>query len=245
MCTTNMQYESKRIVARLDRMPLSAFHYKMLCVNGIAWAFDAFDVGIVTFVVAALTKEWGLNAGNIGILLSSGMAGMILGAFLSGPMADKFGRKAVFKWTLLLFSVFSLLCAITTDFWMLVICRFFVGIGLGGETPVVTSLLGEFIPAKDRGKVQGLLNCFWAIGWIAATAVSYYLIPTIGWRWAFVAGAVPAIYMGDSSSFAGVSTMVACSGTSKRSVSYSRSNGNVCESKNMVAISVRGRYQAG
>ena len=195
MCTTNMQYESKRIVARLDRMPLSAFHYKMLCVNGIAWAFDAFDVGIVTFVVAALTKEWGLNAGNIGILLSSGMAGMILGAFLSGPMADKFGRKAVFKWTLLLFSVFSLLCAITTDFWMLVICRFFVGIGLGGETPVVTSLLGEFIPAKDRGKVQGLLNCFWAIGWIAATAVSYYLIPTIGWRWAFVAGAVPAIYI--------------------------------------------------
>ena len=195
MSTTEVLYESKRIVARLDHLPLSAFHYKMLCVNGLAWAFDAFDVGIITFVVAVLTKDWGLSTGEVGILLSSGMFGMIFGAFLSGPLADRFGRKAVFKWTLLIFSIFSLFCAIAPNFWLLVVCRFFVGVGLGGETPVVTSLLGEFIPSKDRGKVQGLLNCFWALGWIAATAVSYYLIPTIGWRWAFVAGALPALYV--------------------------------------------------
>jgi len=195
MSTAEVLYESKRIVARLDHLPLSAFHYKMLCVNGLAWAFDAFDVGIITFVVAVLTKDWGLSTGAVGILLSSGMFGMIFGAFLSGPLADRFGRKAVFKWTLLIFSIFSLFCAIAPNFWLLVVCRFFVGVGLGGETPVVTSLLGEFIPSKDRGKVQGLLNCFWALGWIAATAVSYYLIPTIGWRWAFVAGALPALYV--------------------------------------------------
>jgi putative MFS transporter len=188
-------YESKKIIARLDNLPLSRFHYKMLFVNGLAWAFDAFDVGIVTFIVTALTKDWGLTAGQIGVLLSSGMVGMIVGAFLSGPLADKYGRKAVFKWTLLIFSLFSLLCAFAWDFTSLIIFRFLVGVGLGGETPVVTSLLGEFIPAQNRGKVQGLLNCFWAVGWIAATAVSYYVIPAVGWRWAFVAGALPALYV--------------------------------------------------
>ena len=191
----NMAYESKEIIARLDKLPLSHFHYKMLCVNGLAWGFDAFDVGIITFVVTALSKDWGLVAAQIGILLSSGMVGMIFGAFLSGPLADKYGRKAVFKWTLLIFSAFSLLCAVAQNLEMLVAFRFLVGVGLGGETPVVTSLLGEFIPARNRGKVQGLLNCFWAIGWIAATAISYYIIPTVGWRWAFVAGALPALYI--------------------------------------------------
>ncbi|MBP2650890.1 MAG: naiP1 [Firmicutes bacterium] len=187
--------EAKFIIARLDNLPLSRFHYKMLVVNGFAWAFDAFDVGLVTFVVTALTQAWSLNTAEIGILLSSGMAGMILGAFLSGPLADRFGRKAVFKWTMLIFSIFSLLCAVAWNFWSLVIFRFFVGLGLGGETPVVTSLLGEFVPAKDRGKVQGLLNCFWAIGWLGAALISFYLIPTIGWRWAFVSGALPAFYL--------------------------------------------------
>ncbi|WP_199883951.1 MFS transporter [Anaerosinus massiliensis] len=193
--TVDSMYESKKIIARLDKLPLSRFHYKMLGINGLAWAFDAFDVGIVTFIVTALVKDWGLSTGQVGVLLSSGMVGMIVGAFLSGPLADRYGRKAVFKWTLLIFSIFSLLCAFAWDFTSLVVFRFLVGVGLGGETPVVTSLLGEFIPAKSRGKVQGLLNCFWAVGWIAATAVSYYVIPAVGWRWAFVAGALPALYI--------------------------------------------------
>ncbi|SDM10905.1 MFS transporter, putative metabolite:H+ symporter [Dendrosporobacter quercicolus] len=185
----------KWMMARLDTLPLSRFHYKMLVVNGFAWAFDAFDVGLVTFVVTALVSSWQLSAEQVGILLSSGMAGMIIGAFLSGPLADRFGRKAVFQWTMLIFSLFSLLCAVAWNFWSLVVFRFFVGLGLGGETPVVTALLGEFVPAGDRGKVQGLLNCFWAIGWLAAAAVAFFLIPAVGWRWAFVAGALPALYV--------------------------------------------------
>lgn len=184
-----------RITARLDRLPLAPFHYRMLTINGFAWSFDAFDVGLVTFVVAALTKGWNLSPAQVGIILSIGLAGMLVGAFLSGPIADRVGRKAVFQWTMLIFSICSLLCALSWDFYSLVVFRFLVGIGLGGETPVVTSLLGEFVPARDRGKVQGLINSFWAIGWLAAAAISYFIIPTAGWRWAFVAGALPAFYI--------------------------------------------------
>lgn len=169
----------------------------MLTINGCAWAFDAFDVGLVTFIATALIQAWHLSSAQVGILLSSGLFGMMVGAFLSGPSADRFGRKAVFQWTMLIFSLASLACAFAWDFTSLICFRFLVGVGLGGETPVVTALMGEFIPARDRGKVQGLINTFWAVGWLSAAALSYFIIPGIqeGWRWAFVAGALPALYI--------------------------------------------------
>ncbi|WP_371373220.1 MFS transporter [Sporomusa aerivorans] len=188
---------SVSVAARLDRLPLSKFHYKLLTINGCAWAFDAFDVGLVTFIATALIQAWHLSSAQVGILLSSGLFGMMVGAFLSGPAADRFGRKAVFQWTMLIFSLASLACAFAWDFTSLICFRFLVGVGLGGETPVVTALMGEFIPARDRGKVQGLINTFWAVGWLSAAALSYFIIPGIqeGWRWAFVAGALPALYI--------------------------------------------------
>jgi len=190
-----MVISQAHIAARLDRLPVSPYHYKLLVINGFAWAFDAFDVGLITFVVAALNKAWSLTPAQTGIVLSSGMAGMLVGAFLSGPLADRFGRKAIFQWTMLIFSVFSLLCAFSWNFYSLVFFRFCVGLGLGGETPVVTSLMGEFVPSSGRGRIQGLLNSFWAIGWLGAAAISYYIIPWLGWQWAFVAGALPAFYI--------------------------------------------------
>lgn len=186
---------SEMLIARMERLPLGSFHYKMLVINGFAWAFDAFDVGLVTFVVTALTAAWNLSSAQVGSILSIGLVGMLVGALLSGPVADRWGRKAVFQITMLIYAVFSLLCAVAPNFTSLLVFRFLVGVGLGGETPVVTSLLGEFIPAAHRGKVQGLINTFWAVGWVLAAIVSYFIIPTYGWRLAFVAGALPALYI--------------------------------------------------
>lgn len=186
---------SEMLIARMERLPLGSFHYKMLVINGCAWAFDAFDVGLVTFVVTALTASWKLTTAQVGSILSIGLIGMLVGALLSGPVADRWGRKAVFQITMFIYAVFSLLCAAAPSFSYLLVFRFLVGVGLGGETPVVTSLLGEFIPAAHRGKVQGLINTFWAVGWVLAAVISYFIIPAYGWRLAFVAGALPALYI--------------------------------------------------
>lgn len=204
-------WEAAEVSARLDRLPRSRFHYRLLGINGCAWAFDAFDVGLMTFIVAKLNASWQLSAAESGILLSAGLFGMLSGAILAGPLADRFGRKVIFQWTMLIFSVFSIACAYVPhgDVWLLAIFRFMVGIGLGGETPVVTSLMGEFVPSKHRGKLQGLLNSFWAIGWLAAAVISFFFVPSLGpdsfarflvpdgdgWRFAFLCGALPALYI--------------------------------------------------
>lgn len=205
------QLEVAEVSARLDRLPRSRFHYRLLGINGCAWAFDAFDVGLMTFVVAKLNQSWNLGPGETSILLSAGLFGMLAGAIVAGPLADRFGRKAVFQWTMLVFSIFSLACAYTPagHVGLLALFRFLVGVGLGGETPVVTSLMGEFVPSKHRGKLQGLLNSFWAIGWLGAAAISFFCIPNLGpdsfasvlvpdgegWRFAFLCGALPALFI--------------------------------------------------
>ncbi|AJS58126.1 MFS transporter [Paenibacillus sp. IHBB 10380] len=167
---------------------------KLLFGVGLSWLFDAMDVGIISFIVAALREEWTLTAGQVGFLTSISSLGMVLGAALAGVMADRYGRKAILLWTLLIFSIASGLSALATGFGVLCLLRFISGIGLGGELPVASTLVSESMPAKDRGRAVVLLESFWAVGWICAALIAYFIIPKYGWQAAFVIGALPAIY---------------------------------------------------
>ena len=109
---------------------------KLLGVAGVGWMFDAMDVGILSFVIAALAVDWNLSSQEMGWIGSVNSIGMAVGALLFGILADKVGRKQIFMWTLVLFSVASGLSALTTTLAAFLILRFFVGMGLGGELPV-------------------------------------------------------------------------------------------------------------
>ncbi|MBW7460676.1 MFS transporter, partial [Paenibacillus sepulcri] len=111
-----------------------------------------------------------------------------------GSLADRFGRRTILLWTLLIFSAASGLSALATGFVMLCILRFVTGFGLGGELPVASTLVSESVPAKERGRAIVLLESFWAGGWILAALISYFIIPVYGWRIALVIGALPALY---------------------------------------------------
>ena len=187
--------DSPNTAKRLERLPLSWLHYKFLFIHGFGWLFDAMDVGIITFVLAALAKDWGLHPNQIGLIGSAGLAGMAVGAAISGIVADYWGRKKVFQVTLLIFAVTTLLCASAWNVTSMMFFRFLVGVGLGGELPVVSSLLSEFIPGKQRGRFIILLESFWAWGWLIAALVAFLVIPAHGWRIAFVIGAIPAFYI--------------------------------------------------
>lgn len=167
---------------------------KLLFSAGMSWLFDAMEVGMISFIVAALAKEWNLSAGQVGVLTSINSIGMALGALLAGALADRYGRRAILIWTLLIFTIASGLSALATGFAVLCVLRLVAGIGLGGELPVASTLVSESIPTKERGRAVVLLESFWAGGWIVSALVANFVIPEYGWRIAFAIGAVPAIY---------------------------------------------------
>ncbi|MEF3303033.1 MFS transporter [Paenibacillus sp. GYB003] len=167
---------------------------KLLLSTGISWLFDAMDVGMLSFIVAALALEWNLGSQQIGLLTAINSIGMVVGAAVAGSLADQYGRRAVLLWTLVLFSAASGLSALAGSFAMLCVLRFFAGFGLGGELPVASTLVSESVPARDRGRTVVLLESFWAAGWIASALIAYFVIPQYGWRTAFVIGALPALY---------------------------------------------------
>lgn len=167
---------------------------KLLGIAGLGWMFDAMDVGMLSFIIAALQKEWNLTAEQMGWIGSVNSIGMAVGALFFGLLADRIGRKHVFIITLLLFSIGSGLSAFTATLAVFLVLRFFVGMGLGGELPVASTLVAESVPASERGKTVVLLESFWAFGWLLAAVISYFVIPAYGWELALILGAVPALY---------------------------------------------------
>ncbi|MFB5087446.1 MFS transporter [Psychrobacillus sp. PGGUH221] len=175
-----------------ENKPLSK--NKLLGIAGLAWMFDAMDVGILSFVIAALATEWSLTPGEMGWIGSINSIGMAVGALVFGVLADKVGRKKVFMITLVLFSVAGGLSALTTTLAAFLILRFFVGMGLGGELPVASTLVSESVEAKERGRVVVLLESFWAAGWLLSALISYFIILNYGWRIGLIITALPAFY---------------------------------------------------
>lgn len=160
-----------------QQQPQPLSRNKLLGVAGVGWMFDAMDVGILSFVIAALAVDWGLNSTQMGWIGSINSIGMAVGALLFGVLADKVGRKQIFMWTLIIFSVASGLSAFTTTLTAFLLLRFFVGMGLGGELPAASTLVSESVKAEERGRVVVLLESFWAGGWLIAAVISYFVIP--------------------------------------------------------------------
>ncbi|MCR2814692.1 MFS transporter [Microbacterium jiangjiandongii] len=181
---------------RLDALPFTRRHLRVLTGSGIGWALDAMDVGLISFIIAALAVQWSLEPGETAWIASIGFVGMAIGASLGGLLADRFGRRQVFALTLLVYGIATGASALVGGLAVLLVLRFFVGLGLGAELPVASTYVSEFAPARIRGRLIVILEAFWAVGWTAAALIGYFVIPGSddGWRWAFLLGAIPAVY---------------------------------------------------
>ncbi|WP_324276536.1 MFS transporter [Blastococcus brunescens] len=181
---------------RLDRLPFTREHGRLVVGSGLGWALDAMDVGLISFVMAALAVQWQLSATELSWIGSIGFAGMAIGATVGGLLADRFGRRQVFAITLLVFGLATGAAALSWSVGALLVFRFVIGLGLGAELPVASTLVSEFAPARVRGRMVVLLEAFWAVGWTLAALIGYFVVPGSddGWRWALAIGAVPALY---------------------------------------------------
>jgi MFS transporter, putative metabolite:H+ symporter len=183
------------VADRLDRVPLTGFHWRLLVLAGLGWMFDAMDILLVGSVIAAVSREWGLDAATATLISSINLLGMFVGASLAGSLSDRYGRKTMFQATLLIYSLFTGLSALAFNAVSLMILRFLAGVGLGGELPVASTLLSEFAPARSRGMLVVLLESFWAYGSVLAALIAFLVIPSYGWQIAFLIGALPALYV--------------------------------------------------
>jgi putative MFS transporter len=165
----------------------------IISVAAAGYFFDSFDISIISYALPSVAKEFQLAPQQLGLVGSAGLAGMAVGSWVWGLIADRWGRTLVFAATVLMFSLFTGVAAFSYSVGFLIGARFLTGLGLGGTIPIDSALVAEYAPARLRGRLGGLLPLAWPIGIFVAAGVGLAVVPTIGWRWLFVVGALPAL----------------------------------------------------
>jgi putative MFS transporter len=181
------------LLARIERTQVSPWHIRALMVMGSATFFDAFDVLAIAYVLPTLIGVWKLAPRTIGVLISSSFLGQIVGALFFGWLAERIGRLRCAKITIALYSLMSLLCAVSWNIPSLLLFRTIQGIGLGGEVPVAAAYINEISRAKGRGRFFLIYQLIFPIGLVGASLLGYWLVPLFGWRTMFLIGGLPAI----------------------------------------------------
>ncbi|MDB5990076.1 MAG: metabolite transport protein [Herbaspirillum sp.] len=176
--------------ARLDRLPISAFHRRVMALIGVGMFFDGFDIYIAATVLAATVHSGFSTLAQNAWFVSVTFVGMMLGSFMTGFLGDRFGRRFTYQFNLALFGLSSILAAFAPNMMVLILLRLFMGIGLGAENVVGYSTLTEFVPARVRGKWLGFMAVFVVSGLPVAALIGTYLIPTFTWRAMFLLGGV-------------------------------------------------------
>ena len=179
--------------ARLDRLPLSAFHRRIMWLIGLGMFFDGFDIYIASTVLGATLKSGFSTLPQNALFVSMTFLGMMIGSFGTGFLGDRFGRRFTYQANLALFGLASLASAFAPNMEMLIVCRFFMGIGLGAENVVGYSTLAEFAPPKERGRLQGLMATAVVTGLPVSALLGLLLVPNFGWRVMFVIGGLGAL----------------------------------------------------
>ncbi|MGW0230669.1 MFS transporter [Actinopolymorpha singaporensis] len=198
MSSTTLDTIRTRVPARLDRLPWSRFHWRVVIGLGTVWILDGLEVTIVGSVASRMIEKGSgihLTAGDIGTAAAIYVLGACLGALLFGQLTDRFGRKKLFLLTLGVYIVATVATAFAFAPWYFFLARFFTGMGIGGEYSAINSAIDELIPARNRGQTDIAINgSYWvgsALGSLAAIVLLSDLFATdLGWRLAFGLGGI-------------------------------------------------------
>lgn len=171
---------------------INQYGWKALIGSAVGYAMDGFDLLILGFMLSAISADLNLTPAQSGSLVTWTLVGAVVGGIVFGALSDRYGRVRVLTWTIVLFAVFTGLCAIAQGYWDLLIYRTIAGIGLGGEFGIGMALAIEAWPAKHRAKAASYVALGWQVGVLAAALLTPVLLPHIGWRGMFVVGIFPA-----------------------------------------------------
>ena len=181
------------IIARIERLPFHFWHVKMRMIVGVATFFDAVDAVMIAYILPVLIPLWNITPTRIGILISIGYGGQLLGSFFFGWFAERRGRVCSLVFSVIVFSIASFLCVFSWCYWSLFLFRFVQGFGLGGEVPVAAAYINELAKAEGRGRFVLLYELIFAVGLVISALMGWWIVPGLGWRVMFLIGAIPAL----------------------------------------------------
>ena len=177
----------------LENQPFGALQLRVVLLCALVQAFDGFDLGTIGMAAPSLSKAWGVAPPLFTTAFVMSSVGILVGALLSGPLGDRFGRKPLLIISVAFIGLFSVLSAFTWSIPSITAMRFLTGLGLGGMVPIDQALVTEYAPASIRGRVAAILPLCWPMGYFCAAGAALLLVPQIGWRWLFALGVLPAI----------------------------------------------------
>jgi AAHS family 4-hydroxybenzoate transporter-like MFS transporter len=179
----------------IDAQPVGGFQLKLLLTCAAVLFLDGFDTQAIGFVAPALVKEWGLGKGALGPVFSAGLFGLMIGALVFGPLADRVGRKKIIILSTLAFGIGALVTAVVQDVSTLIAIRFLTGLGLGGAMPNAVALTSEFNPRRRRATMVMIMFCGFSVGAALGGLLAAALIPQFGWRSVFVVGGIAPLLL--------------------------------------------------
>ena len=179
----------------IDQQPVGGFQLKLLLTCAAVLFLDGFDTQAIGYVAPALAKEWGLSKGALGPVFSAGLFGLMIGALVFGPLADRIGRKKIIIFSTLAFGIGALITVFVQDANTLVAIRFLTGLGLGGAMPNAIAMTAEFNPRRRRATMVMIMFCGFSIGAALGGLLAAALIPNFGWRSVFVVGGVAPLLL--------------------------------------------------
>jgi AAHS family 4-hydroxybenzoate transporter-like MFS transporter len=179
----------------IDQQPVGGFQLGLLLTCAAVLFLDGFDTTAIGFVAPSLAKEWGLTKGALGPVFSAGLFGLMIGALVFGPLADRIGRKKIIIFSTLAFGIGALVTAFVQDVNTLLAIRFLTGLGLGGAMPNTIAMTSEFSPHRRRATMVMVMFCGFSAGAALGGLLAAALIPQFGWRSVFVAGGVAPLLL--------------------------------------------------
>ena len=159
----------------------------------LGWMLDSFDVNLYALVLASVMADLAISKATAGLIGSVTLIASAAGGILFGILADRYGRTKALIGSILIYSVFTGLCATAQTAWHLMVFRALLGVGMGGEWASGVALVSETWPAEHRGKALGIVQSSWAVGFAAAALMTQVVLPLWGWRAVFAAGILPAL----------------------------------------------------